>query len=101
MAVEQQQEHRVQAQAALVVLAIYMLAAMVHLEQEHLSAVAVVAQDLHPKVQMLLLITAVTVVRVAAAVEVLVLVVRLAQAATALSISTTKGHRITAIITPA
>ena len=72
------------------VLEIYTLAAMAHLEQEHLSVVAVVAQDLHPKVQMLLLIT-VEMAALAEVVEaVLLLAVLLAMVVTALSIFITK-----------
>jgi hypothetical protein len=76
----EQQEHQEQAQAVLAVLAISMLAVLAHQEQEHLSVVAVVAQDLLLLAQTHLPTMAVTAAQVVAVGAVLVLVALLAQA---------------------
>jgi len=86
------QAHQVLILAVLAVQVTAVQALMVQTEQEHLLVEVEAEQVIHQQLRLLqaLLITAVMVVRVVAAVEVLVLVVRLAQAAAALSFSTTK-----------
>jgi hypothetical protein len=78
------------AQAALVALAIFTLAVLAQLEQEHLSVVVVAVQDLLLLAQTHLLTMVETAAQVVAVGARLLLAVLLAQAVTALFIFTTK-----------